>query len=334
MSYSVKKAGVGFRVKIDTGSDLSGQAAGFSAYYIKDADGTRTDVIGSFAEDANTAGLYLSPEIIIPDTGDYTLVANNAAAGMDNHPTPIVVTQASIDDIKVVVDSLATTLATVAADVDGLDGQNLSDIKTSLADINTLLDDQDGTTVNSVMEFVEEINGALTSGATGLAALKGYTDDVEALLLGTEFLSDGVTDNPLYGANNADLKALIGTNLVTLQGNLASAQTAVVSAIDAAKVLIQADIAAVNALTTANKGLLEDPANGLAEIKAAVDAVASSIAGGGGTSLGDLINDLDGDVVILQAAMNSRFDTVDANLANIEAKVDTIGGAQGFRAFV
>jgi len=53
MSYAIKKAGIPFKLKLDTNADLTGQAAGFSAYYIEDLTGTKTVVSNAFVEDAN-----------------------------------------------------------------------------------------------------------------------------------------------------------------------------------------------------------------------------------------------------------------------------------------
>jgi hypothetical protein len=331
MAYSVKKAGVSFKVKIETNSDFTGQAGGFSSYYINDATGIRTDIVGSFTEDGNTPGLYFSPSVTIPTAGDYTLVVNNGAAGMDNHPTPIVVTNATIDDVKVVVDDLATTLATVAADVDGLDGQNLLDIKNTLASIETILINDGTGAVDSVMEFVTQINAALESGATGLSALAGYTDDIENMLNGTEFLANGTTPNPFYDAVNPGVakESTLAVAFTNLQTDIAVFRTSLETKADN----IQAATNAVKVVVDANRAHLENAGYGLLALKNLVDALALNVQTHG-TNITALLEDGTNGLAAIKTEIVSRFDSVDADLASIEGKIDNLGSAKGFTAFV
>ena len=74
MSYSVKKAGIAFKAKVDTAPDFTGQAAGFSVYYVRDSDDAKTEVTGAFTESTEAAGLYFTPNIVINEPGDYTVV--------------------------------------------------------------------------------------------------------------------------------------------------------------------------------------------------------------------------------------------------------------------
>ena len=331
MSYSVKKAGIAFKAKVETGPDLSGIADGFSVLYINDLDGAKTDITGAFTESADVAGLYFSPEITIPAVGDYTLVITNVDAGMDNYPTPIVVTSASIDDVKGAVDALQVTANTIAADVDGLDGQNLQDIKDNLAAIKLLIDDEDGTAVNSVMEFVAQIDAALADSGTGLAALAGFTDDVENMLLGTEFLADGA-DNPLFGADNASLKALIESNLIQLQTDITTAKDAVIASIDASKTEILDAVAIVKTVVDANEAKLTDAGYGLEALKVLLDTIVTNV-DSTKTDIMAVITDATKGLVGIYDTMVSRFDSVDSQLATIDSKVDAIGGSQNFSVF-
>lgn len=410
MGYSVKKAGVGFKAKVETSADFTGQAAGFSAFYIDDATGTKTDITGSFTEDANAAGLYFSPTVTIPTVGDYTIVINNSSAGMDNHPTPIVVTGATIDDVKTVVDDLATTLAVVAADVDGLNGQDLQDLKDQVSAVKTLIDDSsdiqltftgdetgvlsvgetatgdtsgatgtvqsvsydagsgettvvvtgttgtftsgetvnDGTTsttasvdtvvinsVNSVLEFVKQIDAALSGGGTGLSALEGYTDDIENMLLGTEFLADGTTSNPFYDATNPGVakESSLYSVLSTLQGNISTAVSTLETDITNAKDAIIVKTDAIQAVVDANKLTLENAGYGLSALKDLIDGVATDV-GTAETNILNVLNDASNGLANIRSEMNTRFDTVDAAIADIDTAIGNIAGAQSFNAFV
>ncbi len=333
MSYSVKKAGVAFKTKLGTNADLTGQAANFSAYYINDATGAKTDIANAFTEDANTAGLYMV-ETTIAAKGDYTIVINNATIGMGNHEAPVVVVDATIDDVKLVVDDLTTTLATVAADVDGLNGDTLVTLKNDIAAISALIDDGDTSgTATTVLDFVTQINDALNSGS-GLSALEGYTDDIENMLLGTEFLADGTTANPFYDATNPGVakESSLAAALVTLQGNISSAQTAVTDAITTSEGVITGKTDALQIVVDANKATLEDAGFGLAALKALIDGVNTAVTDGE-TNILNVLNDAANGLVAIKTELVSRFDSVDAKLLTIEGKVDAGSSATSFKVF-
>ena len=333
MSYAIKKAGVAFKIKLGTNADLTGQADNFSAYYIKDSDGTKTDITAKFTEDTNTAGLYMV-DATIPTAGDYTIVITNDTIGMGNHEAPIVVVNATIDDVKTVVDDLTTTLSTVAADVDGLNGQDLSDIKATLANIKTLLDDGDGSTVNSVMEFVAQINDALADSGSGLQALSGFTDDIENMLNGTQYLADGTTDNPFYDADHPGVakESTLTNALATLQGNITDAQTALNNALADAKSALSDKADAVQAVVDANKTYLEDAGYGLSALKDLIDGVANDVASSE-TNITDILNDATNGLSAIKDEITTRFDNVDSKLVDIENKVDAGSSKTEFRVF-
>jgi len=404
MSYSVKKAGVGFKIKLGTNSDLSGEADNFSAYYINDADDTKTDIDESFTEDPNTAGLY-KVACTIPTKGDYTIVINNESIGMGNHESPIVIVDATIDDVKEVVDGLVVAVADVASDLDGLSGESLDAIKATLSSIEKSIEDStdvrivvegdetalivkdgevtgdtsgatgtvqkvdydgtntvvivtsvvgafetdetvnDGTTsttgtiieilvnaVNSVMEFVNEINSALLDGASGLSALKGYTDDVENMLLGTEFLADGETENPLFGANNADLKALIEANLTQLQSDLDTQTTTITDAVSASETVITDAIEAVKTVVDANETKLSDAGYGLEALKGLMDTLQTTVETGE-TNLTAILEDSEFGLEAIKDLLVSRFDSVDGKLVEIADSIEDGVNVNTFTVF-
>ena len=112
MAYSVKQANTAFKVKVDLGSDNSGEEALMSLAYFSDADIT-TDLSGgtvTFTEGA-TPGLYISSDITIATPGDYTFAVSHTTLG--HTAMPVVVSDASMD-------SLSTQLTNVEAKVDGI----------------------------------------------------------------------------------------------------------------------------------------------------------------------------------------------------------------------
>jgi len=410
MSYSIKKAGVPFKLKLDTNKDLTGQAANFSAYYIDDISGAKTDITTAFAEDANTAGLYMV-EVTIPAAGDYTLVINNAAIGMDNHAAPLVVVSATIEDVKAVVDSLTVTMNTVAADVVNLDGANLSDIEKKVLKINELVKNEklatevvvsgdetailvagavignltgstgtfsgtvvsslydgtntvvqlnkidsvigqgdlavddvlsDGTTdttgtvvsigalvnpIDSVTEFLKKLNDNIYSSTTGLSVLSGYTDDIENMLNGTEFLSDGTTANPFYDATNPGVAK--ESSIITPIEDL---KAAIQTTIQTAQVAIQNDVAAVQTVVDANAATLTDAGYGLSALKSLIDTATSTDASNVTNTLA-ILNDSTNGLDKIKTNLTTRFDSVDSAVASLQDKANGLGKQQEFNLF-
>jgi len=408
MAYSVKKAGIPFKLKLDTNSDLTGQAANFSAYYIDDATGAKTVISDAFVEDVNTAGLYMV-NLTIPTAGEYTVVISNAAIGMDNHPASIVVTASTIDDVKTEVDTLLTNLNVVANDVSGIDGVSINALDTTLSSVTAVINNQileiqttgfptdaivglyikgaavygkilsfDATKQILVVEKTANLpdpstlitfnfsditgtwikkdgnnhayvstatssrfvssNGtvdrwltdiqATIDGSTGLSALAGYTDDIENMLNGTEFLADGVTNNPFYDATNPGVikEASVISGLTTLQ-------TALQTTITNVQAAIQADIAGVKTVVDTNAATINDSTNGLVAIKALLDTLNTSITTDGAT-IASALSDATNGLSAINTNANTRFDTVVANITNVENSVSTSVVSQEFYAFL
>ena len=324
MSYSVKKAGVEFFIKIDTDGDLIGKAANFSALYINDATKASTNVGASFTEPAD--GLYMCP-VTIPSTGDYTVVVANTTDGMGNVPSAVVVVNATIDDVKGAVDTLQTDMTAVLAEVDGLNGEDLTALKTTIDNIKTLIDDEDGATVNSVMEFVEKIDDALSGGSGGLAALEGYTDDIENMLVGTEFLTDGVTANPFYDATNPGVAkdSTIYTALTTLQTDITTAKDSIETKLDtlvgtsadtSAEDTLYGKVAGVQEVVDANKLTLEDAGFGLSALKDLLDVLTVNMATHD-TDIKAILTDATNGLEAIKTDIMAKLDAMDLKLDTI-----------------
>ena len=316
-----------FHVKIDTNADLIGSSANFSASYIDDATGTSTAVAASFTEPAD--GLYLCP-ITIPAVGDYTVIVTNTVDGMGNHTAPVVVTNATIDDVKTVVDDLAIAVAAVQTEVDGLDGQDLQDIKDNLEAVKLLLDDEDGSTVNSIMEFVSQIDAALADGATGLAALSGFTDDIENMLNGTEFLADGTTPNPFYDATNPGV-----AKESTMLTKFAEVLAAVGGAVDYTPRFdtLDAAVAAAQAVVDANKLTLEDAGFGLSALKDLIDGLSTAV-GTHDTDIKAILEDATNGLAAIKTDIMAKLDAMDLKLDDIKSTVDSSAGGITGRTFI
>lgn len=327
MSYAIKKAGVQFYLKVDTNEDLLGKAANFSAEYIEDATGTSTAVTGPFTEPLD--GLYLCP-VTIPATGEYTVVIKNATDGMGNHPTPVVVVDATIDDVNDAITSLTTAVAAVQVEVDALDGVSLQAIKDNVEAVKLLLDDSDGSTVNSVMEFVAQIDAALADGGSGLAALSGYTDDIEFMLTGTEFLADGSTANPFYDVDNPGVakESTLVTGLAALTASISGATdyTPRFDTLDAAT-------AAVQAVVDANSNALTDAGFGLSALKDLIDGLSTSV-GTHDTDIKAILNDATNGLAAIKTDILTELGLMDAKLDTIVNNTGATVSAVAYKAFI
>ena len=406
MAYSVKKAGVPFVAKINVNPDITGKAANFTVFYIDDTTKVKTAVTGSFTESLDAPGLYFAPSVSIPAAGDYTFNIVNNIDGLGNISTPVVVVNATLDDVDTAITNLRTVADTIAADVVGLNGTTLDGIRTTLTNIQTLINDtndvnlviagdetlniavgntitgtttaatgvvnsvtlntitgntevlvrgttgifgvgetvSNGTTttigailsvvvnaVNSVMEFVKQLDAAIASGTSGLSALAGYTDDIENMLNGTQFLADGVTANPFYDATNPGVarESTLTGALATLRTDIANAQAAIIAAGDANSSLIQTAVTNVQTVVDSNAAALANTTTGLPALKTLIDTLQTSVNAGDTNILGEL-----GNATYGLPALEAKLVTMDGKLDTIVTAVANIGSANSGVAFV
>lgn len=342
MAYSLKKAGVEFLATIDVSPDLTGKAANFSAKFRNNTTGVVTDVAAAFTELAASAGTYQVP-MTIPVTGDFTVIINNSTDGLGSIVAPVVVMAASLDDIKLAVDGLNTKMDSVKTQVDLLDEAALNGLEakvntltTTLNNVKTLIDDEDGATVNSVLEFVEKIDAALSNGGGGLSALEGYTDDIENMLLGTEFLADGTTPNPLFGNTNINIMAALNnvtTGLPAIKTAMTDAKASIETKIDTLKTDLQADVAAVKVVVDANKATLENAGFGLSALKTAIDTLGTALTAHD-TDIKAILNSATFGLEALKNLITTRFDAVDTKLTSIDGKVSAMGASVSGKVFI
>jgi hypothetical protein len=252
-------------------------------------------------------------------------------------PFPVEVKSADMSDLESLLNTLQSDMTSVKGQVDVLDEAELNgiaeqatSIQTTVDNIKTLINDGDGATVNSVMEFVEAINNALTTGGSSLSVLAGYTDNLELMLEGkayTDTEGNAVSEEDSKGlaeifaaitSNGTDiatanaaitaLQTSVNTHTTTITDAISASQTAVETAITNAKASIETNVAAVKTVVDSNAALLADAGFGLEAIKnlivtadAAVDTLAARFDDGG-------------DVEV-------RFDAIDSAIANIDADI-------------
>lgn len=205
--------------------------------------------------------------------------------------------------------------------------------------------------INSVMEFVEAINNALTGGGSALDVLAGYTDNLELMLEGKQYVdTTGATvlEADSYGlseiyakitANGVDIAAAntalsdATTGLAAIKSAITTAQTSIEGKIDAQTTTIQTDIAAVQTVVDANKLTLEDSGYGLSALKTLLDNLSSDI------SLGFIgvdgrFDTIDTTLTNISDAITNQTTHLDSRLDDIENAIGGVASAQAFKGFV
>lgn len=205
-------------------------------------------------------------------------------------------------------------------------------------------------TVDSVLEFVGQINGALSDTGTGLSALKGFTDDIEFLITGTKYLNDGATDNPFYDEVNSgvasaaqvancleELKFAISKVVLDIESDLNSLIGSSLDDIDSNTLFGR--LLSSKTIVDINKKTLEDSGYGLSALQTLInntnDNVSSlhAIFGNNGRikkrydAIDQSINSLKDYATYYQDIIVGRFDSVDATLLSIDNKIEDIAAA-------
>lgn len=331
-----KKSGVPFRVKTDVGPDQSGIAANFSVSYEDDATQTEVAVSGSFVESSTVSGLYYSPEVTIPAVGDYTINVVNTTDGLGNVSGAVQVVSATIEDVNSAVAAAQSDITAIKATTDILDtdelnnlAQDISAVDTNLSNLITLVDSQDGS--DGITSLRELMNDILAGGANVDSLLNGHLD-IQAMIKGDEFLSDGTTSNPLYGKGLDEIFDKLVSNLTDVDSAITAAKNSIETNIANFKTSVEDKVDAVKTVVDANQAILSDATHGNAALKTLIDGLASDIA--------EANTDTDSIIAILNdattglGAIKTLLDTMDGKLDSIEGKIDTLSGNVGMRVFI
>jgi hypothetical protein len=420
MAYSVKKAGVSFKTKVNVDPDLTGKAANFAlTYYDDSASGTEIVVSGSFVESVDIPGLYFSPDVTVASAGDYTFNIANSVDGLGNVSVPVVVVSATVDDVKVALDAAQTDITAIrdttdllnTAELEGI-SEKITEVQTTVNSVNDLIvnktanltfsgvdetanlvvgDDVLGNTsgaigkvvssvfgtdtvvgiesvvgtfeagetitgtgtsgavssvangnaaVDSVMEFVSEINAALENGASGLSALAEFTDNLELMLEGKAYTDTNgvsVSESDSKGlseifaeivANGVDIGTAqtsitnVGIAVGTLQTSVDDGFIAIEASVAAFKLSVEGKVDDVKTVVDANSVTLSSGVHGNAALKSLLDTLT--------TNLGLVDDDADAIIATLAdgtfglSAIKTLLNTMDGKLDSIEGKVDDL----------
>jgi hypothetical protein len=194
MAYSVKKAGVEFKVTVDLANDLAGKEANFSTVIKSNSTGLTTgNTIGAFTELVESPGTYQA-NITIPTAGDYTVIISNPTDGLESLTAPLVITNATVDDVKSVVDDLVVTLADVETQVNTLDTDGV-DVLLGTAN-DGIADDTVFGKIAAAKAIVDGNKVHLEDAGYGLSALQVLLDSTstEVSTIADLFADGGVTE--------------------------------------------------------------------------------------------------------------------------------------------
>lgn len=305
----MRKAGLQFFPTLELDPDTTGLASTLSLKYkLRGVDTDYTDATGTFSEDA--PGVYSLP-LTLSVPGDYSVIINSTDAGISSKAGSVLVTAATIDDVKTLVDGLIVTANGMKSQIDLLDETELNTVKeavdTLTADVGALIDIINSTdSEDAIVSLRELLNSISAAGANQEAVIAAFNasntnqfKDLKAMLNGDEFLSDGTTANPLFGKGLDEIFAEI----------------------IASKLAVLAAIQGVKTVVDANKALLENSTYGLDALKTALDSGFSLVMTSLDTGFAAVGADLATKVTEIKTMLTSRFDAVDAKLNVIDGKV-------------
>jgi hypothetical protein len=430
MAYSVKKAGITFKTKVNVNPDLTGKSANFSLTYYNDADpNTAISVPGSFVEAASIPGLYFSPDITVASAGDYTFNITNSVDKLGNVSASVVVVNASLSDIKNAVDFAQSDITAIREKTDALNtaeleaiSQQLVEVQSSVNSVNNLIvnkttnltftgvnetsnlvagdevvgNDSDavgtvvssvfdtdtivniknvvgtftanervtgsGTTsrisivvngnaaVDSVMEFVSEINSALENGASGLSAIAEFTDNLEFMLEGRSYtdtygntiaetdskgLAEIFAEIVANGENTDAAKIAINevkSSVTLLHNSVSNGFTAIEASVAFFKASIENKVETVREFVSVNSAILGNINFGNEAIKNLLDSLAANLI--------TVDNDVDSIINILNdttfglSAIKTLLGSMDSKLDTIENKIDILTSSSSAKIFI
>ena len=308
---NIKKAGVEFITTLDLRPDLTGKEDTFTVKYRRNSDGTETDVSSDVTELDSSAGTYQFP-VTVSDAGDYTMLISSTIEGFDNIVSAFVVANASIDDVKAVVDTLTTTLEDVKGQVDTLDedlvngiSEKVVSVDDKLTELKALLSDTDDDAITSLRELLQDITDAGSDRDGVIASLTQYTDNLELMLEGKEYTDtegNTVAVDDSYGLSDLFTKITEGVDTAA----------AIESKVDDVKTVIDA-----------NKSTLEDAGFGLSALKTLIDNVQAAIddKDTDNDDVLSVLNDEDTGIVALRDSLMTKLDSMDDKLDGIGASV-------------
>jgi hypothetical protein len=331
-----KKAGVPFSVGIQVDSSLTGLSATLAAKYKLDGSADEFTVVeGTFSEE--TPGFYSIP-MTIAAKGVYLVNISSSDAAISPVSNYAVVNGVNIDDINDAIAVAQGDITAIKSQVDALDesvvngiSDKVTALDAKLTDLGVLLTDENDPAVTSLKELLLQITEAGSDRDGVLSTLTNFTDDIEIMLRGDEFLSDGVTANPFYGKTTADVYDSLQEATSYIHGAVSDIKTQIIADAQATRDLLVQKIADVKTLVEANQSELGNVDYGLSALKAALVTITENTS----TSTEDLleainesettvITTLHSDRDVILGALNDGTNGLAAIKSAVMTKLDTI----------
>ena len=326
---AIRKAGVEFYPGITVGAALTGLSATLTAKYKLRSASTYTVVPSSFTEDI--PGTYSVP-VTLPTAGDYQFVIESSNAGIDNLSGSILVTNVNIDDVKTAIEAAQLDITSIKTQIDVLDEASLNTIASSLAtaqatinNLVTLIDDANGDTsgLNSIMDYVTEINTALAAGNTSLGVLSTYTDNLELMLEGKAYTD--TTGTPVLVADSHGLVEIfnliesVNGDTSVLSTLLSDMSTVITDTVNNAHADIVTRLTGLNTVVNSNAGYLENAGYGLPALKAALTALQLTVSSHDTdkTDILAVLNNTTNGLIAIKTTIMDKLDSMDGKLDNI-----------------
>jgi len=284
-------------------------------------------------------------DVILTINGDETakLVVGDTVTGNTSKASGII--SASTYDSNTSLTTITVNNATAAFSA----GETLSNGSASTTGtIQSIINDA----INDVLTFVKDINNALTTGGSSLAALQSLNDNIEYMLQGSAKLSDG-SANPLAGMGLNDIITAIAavkadtSAIRTLAEDSAYGFAAIRTAVDNGRNSIESAIAAltdtsvatsliskINAAETAiaaNASTLGDSVYGLSAIKTELDTLSATFASGG--SIEKQLTNLESYTQNLSSAIAAQTAHIDGKFADVMTGIDKLGARTSYKVF-
>lgn len=317
---SIKKVGIPFNPMFSTDPDLTGLAATFAAKYrLQGSTGAWTTVAGTFLEE--NPGCY-SIAVTIAAEGTYHFNISSTDPRLPSVDQYATIVRATTDDIIDAIAAAQADLTVVKSQVDALDeatvnniANQVSTIDGKLVELKGLLSDVDDPAVISLRELLSDIQSAGSARDSVITALTNYTDDIEIMIRGDEFLTNG-SANPFYGKTTKHVYDLLVATSSLLNTAITAAKDAVIMDAQATRDLVVTKLNAINAIVTANSDKLGNATYGLSALKTALDSVIANTAGGT-QSIIDALEDANTGLAAIKTAVMGK-------LVEMDGKLDTI----------
>ena len=324
---SIKKLGVQFNPMLSLDPDLSGLAATLTAKYRLQGDtGAWTTVSGTFLEE--TAGCY-SIGITINTAGTYHISISSSDPDVPTVDSYVTVVRATTDDIIDAIAVAQADLTTVKLQVNALDETTVNNIASQvltidgkLVELKGLLSDVDDPAVISLRELLSDIQLAGSARDSVITALTNFTDDIEIMIRGDQFLTSGAA-NPFFGKTTQHVYDLLVSTSSLLSTAITTAKDAVIADAQATRDLVVTKLNAINTIVTGNSDKLGNATYGLASLRQVLDSIVANTEGGT-QSIIDALEDASTGLAAIKTAVMDKLVVMDGKLDTAAVKLDTI----------